>query len=401
MNLNILKVGAWFFFISPPFSNANIKSETAKEAAIPKGKALSAVSVNTQRTTTRVPYTTSNSFVVQWGPNLKCEEVNKKQYADCKKIAEEVLSLGNQFNAIDLEKESRKVYTSEYLSLRDFANRADAELVPLRAKYEDECARAETSERCNDQAIEINKKAAVRENLTTRLNFMTKSPSRFLLSYSGLLDKQKAAELKYKSCVEQAKVYDQKCQDALVNVVDEFMIESQGKTLGQKARVFSFRYFGQKIENSEIKISDNAGSKFTDERILQLRVFPCRQLPSFESQAESVIVTLCNGEKVVFEKASGKIIEGVLQEVSNPTLGEMPVIKYTGKDVLMSSVRRFDQESEIVPGHVIFGDRACKIDRRDLLWKKDGPVNFSTAAELQIFLAKKKNCANTLADPQK
>ncbi len=126
------------------------------------------------------------------------------------------------------------------------------------------------------------------------------------------------------------------------NVGDNKIVQSSNKN---SERVFHFDYLEQAKQNLSLEIDDSPNEYVSHTMHSYFMFFPRKNLPLVEELTGTINVTLPTGEKIIFQKESKEIVDGVFTEgpvdVSPDRFKrQYPDLKYTGKGVLLRANAR-------------------------------------------------------------
>jgi hypothetical protein len=128
------------------------------------------------------------------------------------------------------------------------------------------------------------------------------------------------------------------------NLTDGFTIDNVGHNrivntdkLENASRSFQFEYVEQARQNLQLIIEDASGSEEVEGRHTFFMFFPRKQLHTVEQLTGTLNVTLPTGEKVIFQRASKEIVEGVLNEAPLAQ-GQVPDVKYRGQGLVLKAL---------------------------------------------------------------
>lgn len=105
-------------------------------------------------------------------------------------------------------------------------------------------------------------------------------------------------------------------------------------------RGFNFDYLEKARQNLSMEVDDSPNGFVSHTMHSVFMFFPRKNLPLVEQLSGTINVTLPNGEKIIFQKYSKEIVDGVFKEgpidVSpDRTKRQYPDLKYTGKGVVL------------------------------------------------------------------
>jgi hypothetical protein len=125
------------------------------------------------------------------------------------------------------------------------------------------------------------------------------------------------------------------------NLSDGFNFDNIGNNkivdtskIPQASRTFIFDYIEHARQNIHVEVQDNSTGDDTESMRSLFMFFPRKQLPIVEQLTGTLNVTLSNGEKVIFQKNSKEILEGVWSE-GKLVPHQFPDIKYKGTGILL------------------------------------------------------------------
>lgn len=103
-------------------------------------------------------------------------------------------------------------------------------------------------------------------------------------------------------------------------------------------RSFSFDYIEQARQNLSLMVDDISSTRVSQSMHSIFMFFPRKNLFLVEQLSGTVNVTIPTGEKVIFQRDSKEIVDGVLQE--GPLGAHFPDLKYTGKGTILRANAR-------------------------------------------------------------
>jgi hypothetical protein len=130
---------------------------------------------------------------------------------------------------------------------------------------------------------------------------------------------------------------------------ERFSFENIGKNRIVKSlnssRDFTFEYLEQARQNISFEVHDAPSDQDSQRMLSHFMIFPRKKLPTVEQLDSKIVVGLANGEKIVFQKDSKEIIDGVFQEGPvdanrDRMIRRYPDFRYTGKGVLLRANSR-------------------------------------------------------------
>lgn len=130
---------------------------------------------------------------------------------------------------------------------------------------------------------------------------------------------------------------------SIQNIGDNRIVQST--KFKNSERVFHFDYLEQARQNLSFEVDDAPNEYVSHTMHSHFMLFPRKNLPVVEELAETINVTLPTGEKIVFNKESKEIVEGVFIEGPVDTSPDRfkriyPDLKYTGKGVILRANAR-------------------------------------------------------------
>ncbi|HXH73489.1 MAG TPA: hypothetical protein VNJ08_00890 [Bacteriovoracaceae bacterium] len=168
------------------------------------------------------------------------------------------------------------------------------------------------------------------------------------------------------------------------------------------SRSFSFEYVEHARQNLLVQVQDSVEGNETESMNSLFMFFPRKQLPIVEQLSGTLNVTLANGEKVIFQKESKEIVDGVLME-SPLSLSAFPDLKYRGQGVILKANARgqppqisSEESADVVIINGVSGQR-CKRPKTDF-WEpiEVSPIEFRFASDEDFDEYLKKNCGFSL-----
>ena len=122
------------------------------------------------------------------------------------------------------------------------------------------------------------------------------------------------------------------------NLGDNRIVDTKKHPHSQRA--FSFDYLGQARQNIAFQVDDAPNENISHTMHSIFLFFPRKNLPVVEQLADTLAVTLPNGEKVTFQKDSKEIVGGVFTEGPvdvgrEKTKRQYPDLRYQGKGVVL------------------------------------------------------------------
>jgi len=126
------------------------------------------------------------------------------------------------------------------------------------------------------------------------------------------------------------------------NIGDNKIVKSSNKN---SERVFHFDYLEQAKQNLSLEIDDSPNEYVSHTMHSYFMFFPRKNLPLVEELTGTINVTLPTGEKIIFQKESKEIVDGVFTEgpvdvSADRFKRQYPDLKYTGKGVLLRANAR-------------------------------------------------------------
>ncbi len=188
------------------------------------------------------------------------------------------------------------------------------------------------------------------------------------------------------------------------------------------SRTFSFEYLEQARQNISLEVDDHPNDIVSHSMHSLFMFFPRKNLPLVEQTIDQIKVTLPNGEKLVFNKESKEIVDGIFSEGpidigSDRFKRHYADLKYRGKGVLLRANARgqspqlgqfealkIDQEFglkgsvDVLIIHGASGKR-CLRPKADFWEPIDvSPIEFKFATDEKFDLYLKANCGFGLSD---
>lgn len=174
-------------------------------------------------------------------------------------------------------------------------------------------------------------------------------------------------------------------------------------------RYYNFDYLEQASQNIALEVDDSAYSNLAQGVHSVFMFFPRKNLPIVEQLSGTIDVTLPTGEKMIFQKDSKEIVDGVFTEgpVDKKTF---PDLKYNGKGVILranakgqspqfeQSGEKIDMEFGITGSQealIINGSTGekCRRPKTDFWEAIDvSPIEFKFATDEEFDLYLKTNC---------
>lgn len=116
------------------------------------------------------------------------------------------------------------------------------------------------------------------------------------------------------------------------NLGDNSIVSTHKTRFAQ--RVYNFDYLEQARQNIAMEVDDSASSSLSQGMHSVFMFFPRKNLPYVEQLSGTINVTLPTGEKMIFQKDSKEIVDGVFTEgpVDKKSFADL---KYNGKGVLL------------------------------------------------------------------
>jgi hypothetical protein len=129
---------------------------------------------------------------------------------------------------------------------------------------------------------------------------------------------------------------------SIQNIGDNNIVQSFNKN---SERVFHFDYLEQAKQNLSLEIDDSPNEYVSHTMHSYFMFFPRKNLPLVEELTGTINVTLPTGEKIIFQKESKEIVDGVFNEgpvdvSSDRFKRHYPDLKYNGKGVLLRANAR-------------------------------------------------------------
>lgn len=114
---------------------------------------------------------------------------------------------------------------------------------------------------------------------------------------------------------------------------------------GSASRTFHFEYPEQARQNIAIEVDDAPNETVSHTMHSYFMLFPRKQLPMLEQYADKLVVTLPTAEKVIFDKHTKMIIDGVFQEGPLDQAGQkhqrqFADLRYQGRGVILRANAR-------------------------------------------------------------
>jgi hypothetical protein len=130
---------------------------------------------------------------------------------------------------------------------------------------------------------------------------------------------------------------------SIQNVGDNKIVQSSIHKNSE--RVFNFDYLEQARQNLSLEVYDTPNEYVSHTMHSYFMFFPRKNIPIVEELTGTINVTLPTGEKIIFQKESKEIVDGVFTEgpvdVSTDRFKrQYPDLKYTGKGVLLRANAR-------------------------------------------------------------
>jgi hypothetical protein len=198
------------------------------------------------------------------------------------------------------------------------------------------------------------------------------------------------------------------------NIGDNRIIDSKRHKFSMRS--FTFAYLEHARQNLAMEVDDAPNEIVSHTMHSIFMFFPRKQLPLVEQLTGTLNVTLPNGEKLIFQKDSKEIVDGVFLEgpldgSSDRMKRKYPDLKYMGRGVVLRVNARGQspqlgefEKNKIDLEHGITGsadvliingttDERCRRPKRDFWDSIDvNPIEFkfSTDEEFDVYL--KKNC---------
>jgi hypothetical protein len=121
------------------------------------------------------------------------------------------------------------------------------------------------------------------------------------------------------------------------NMGDNSIVNSRDKSA---QRVFNFDYLEQARQNLSLAVDDSPNGTVSHTMHSVFMFFPRKNVPLVEQLTGTINVTLPNGEKMIFQKDSKEIVDGVFKEGPLDTSADrfkrqFADLKYTGKGVVL------------------------------------------------------------------
>jgi hypothetical protein len=130
---------------------------------------------------------------------------------------------------------------------------------------------------------------------------------------------------------------------AIHNIGDNKIVDASKNKHSE--RVFHFDYLEQAKQNITLELDDAPNDKVSQTMHSVFMFFPRKNLPMVEQLTGTINVTLPTGEKVIFQKDSKEIVDGVISEgpvdsSKDKIKREFPRLKYLGKGIVLRANAR-------------------------------------------------------------
>jgi len=205
---------------------------------------------------------------------------------------------------------------------------------------------------------------------------------------------------------------------SIQNVGDNKIVRSSEYKYAE--RVFNFDYLEQARQNLSLEIYDTPNEYVSHTMHSYFMFFPRKNMPIFEELSGTINVTLPTGEKIIFQKESKEIVDGVFVEgpvdVSPDRFKRhYPDLKYTGKGVVLRANARGQSpqigQYENTKIDMDYGMRGsfdvliingttgqkCRRPKSDFWEPIDvNPIEFKFSTDEEFDQYLKKNCGFTL-----
>lgn len=194
---------------------------------------------------------------------------------------------------------------------------------------------------------------------------------------------------------------------AIENLGDNQIVNDKKYKNGQ--RIFNFDYLEHARQNIALEVDDATSSSLSQGQHSIFVFFPRKNLPVVEQLSGTIDVTLPTGEKMIFQKNSKEIVDGVFKEgpLDRKTF---PDLRYQGKGVVLRANGRgqspqFEQSGEKIDMEfglkgtsealIINGSTGekCRRPKTDFWEALDvSPIEFKFATDEEFDAYLKKNC---------
>ncbi len=134
-----------------------------------------------------------------------------------------------------------------------------------------------------------------------------------------------------------------------------------------------------------ITIGDGIGGRVSNNLESVIVLIPRRVQPRVESLGNVVRVTLATGERVIFDKASGRVLRGAFRE-NRVTQGNFNNVAYTGTGIsIRINKRAGDPRESQGQATITQNGRSCQVPTSQL-WNRDANFRYSDDRQLVQFL---------------
>lgn len=153
-------------------------------------------------------------------------------------------------------------------------------------------------------------------------------------------------------------------------------------------RWFQLDYHSHARQEMSLWISDMPTGRVSDFLESFFVVLPRKVLPSIREQGGRFVVTLPNGEQVLFDADSKEIVGGVFTELAPQQAGVFAKLAYTGSGVVIRADKRGGDPRLGTQATIQSGSRTCRLSSSELWALVDERVDFRYPADedLHAFL---------------
>lgn len=204
-------------------------------------------------------------------------------------------------------------------------------------------------------------------------------------------------DLCYPSFLEDIRSGKLKISDLQARIPSRFDIKATAGEFEDK-KIFEFHHHNFARQDAGLTIWDGYhNSKNRNSKATEIVFIPRDQVPRVKTVGANIEVTLANNEKLIFDKASGKLSSGVLKETK---AGKNSSYQYTGTGVMIQTTGTDGQAKSFMEtakkAIISKGGKTCELDYNKL-WsrpdeKKAAHFKFATDDAFYKWLDNQSGC---------
>lgn len=205
------------------------------------------------------------------------------------------------------------------------------------------------------------------------------------VSRPPVADQDPQPEVKPRTCEPRPWDY-MACRDSDRELVDGFYFSNTGVNRiiagpydplqMSPQRWFQVDFHSHARQDISLWVSDMPSSRVSDFLESYFMIFPRKVLPSIQVSGGRFVVTLANGEQVLFDESSKEMVGGVFSETSPQQPGVFARLAYSGSGTVVRSDKRGGDPRLRTQAVVQRGGQSCKLPSAELWTQSDEHVDF-------------------------